>query len=51
MNAALEEGVFLKMCGTCQQTSPWGSVGSAKAQEEESKQHQIVWAGMGLRVL
>ena len=32
----------------CQQASPLGSVGSAKAQEEES---QIVWAGMGLRVL
>ena len=35
----------------CQQTSPWGSIGSAKAQEEESKQCEVVRARMGLRVM
>ena len=28
-----------------------GTVGSTKAQEEESQQRQIGWAGMGLRIL
>ena len=29
----------------------WGSVGSSKAQEEESEQREVLWAGMGLRIL